>query len=51
MKQKPSITQVEIDEQVELSRTKVQSVIKELLESGKIERMGGRRYVKWNVKA
>ena len=51
MKQKPSITQREISEQVELSRSKVQNVIKKLLENGRIERTGGRRYGEWVVKA
>ena len=51
MKQKPSITQIEISEQVELSRSKVQNVIKELLENDRIERVGGRRYGKWVIKA
>lgn len=51
MKQDPSITQVEIAKQVGLSRSKVQSMIKRLLESGRIERTGGKRYGKWVVKA
>lgn len=51
MRQEPSITQVEIAKQVELSRSKVQSMVKELLESGRIERTGGKRYGKWVVKA
>ncbi len=50
MKEKPSITQLEIAKHLELSRTKVQSVIRELLNSGKVERIGGKRYGKWNVK-
>lgn len=50
MKQEPSIIQVEIPKQLELSRGKVQSIVKELLESGKIERTGGKRYGKWVVK-
>ena len=50
MKEKPSITQLEIAKHLELSRTKVQSVIRELLKSGKVERIGGKRYGKWNVK-
>lgn len=50
MRQKPSVTQIEIARYVDLSRTKVQSVIKELLDSGKIERIGGKRYGKWEVK-
>lgn len=50
MKQEPSITQVEIAKQTELSRSKVQSIVKELLESRRIERTGGKRYGKWIVK-
>lgn len=50
MRQRPSITQIEIARHFDLSRTKVQSVIKELLDSGQIERIGGKRYGKWNVK-
>ena len=50
MKEKPYITQLEIAKHLELSRTKVQSVIRELLKSGKVERIGGKRYGKWNVK-
>ena len=51
MGKKPSVTQIEIAKHVGLSRTKVQSVIKELLGSGRIERIGGKRYGKWDVKA
>lgn len=51
MKQESLITQVEIVKQIELSRSKVQSVVKELLESSKIERMGGKRYGRWVAKA
>ena len=50
MEEKPSVTQLEIAQHLELSRTKVQSVIRELLKSGKVERIGGKRYGKWNVK-
>ena len=50
MEEKPSVTQLEIAQHLELSRTKVQSVIRELLNSGKVERIGGKRYGKWNVK-
>ena len=50
MKEKPSVTQSEIAKHLELSRTKVQSVVRELLKSGKVERIGGKRYGKWNVK-
>ena len=50
MEEKLSVTQLEIAQHLELSRTKVQSVIRELLKSGKVERIGGKRYGKWNVK-
>lgn len=50
MRQKPSVTQIEIARHFDLSRTKVQSVIKGLLDSGQIERTGGKRYGKWDVK-
>ena len=50
MKEKPSVRQLEIAKHLEFSKTKVQSVIKELLESGKVERIGNKRYGKWNVK-
>lgn len=50
MRQEPKITQVEIAEKVGLSRSKVQSVIKRLLESDRIERTGGRRYGRWFIK-
>ena len=50
MKEKPSVTQLEIAKHFELSKTKVQSVITEHLESGKVERIGDKRYEKWNVK-
>lgn len=51
MRQKPSVTQIEIARHFDLSRTKVQSVIKGLMDSGQIERIGGKRYGKWDVKA
>ena len=51
MKQRPLITQVEIAGQIGHLRSKVQNVIKKLLENGRIERTGGRRYGKWSVKA
>lgn len=51
MGKKPFVTQIEIAKHVGLSRTKIQSVIKELLGSGRIERIGGKRYGKWDVKA
>ena len=50
MKEKPFITQLEIAKHLELLRTKVQSVIREFLKSGKVERIGGKRYGKWDVK-
>lgn len=50
MKEKPFVMRLEIAKHLELSRTKVQSVIRELLNSGKVERIGGKRYGKWNVK-
>ena len=48
MKEKPFVKQLEIAKHFELSKTK--SVITELLESGKVERIGDKRYGKWNVK-
>ncbi len=50
MRQKPSVTQIEIARHFGLSRTKVQSATKGLMDSGQIGRIGGKRYGKWDVK-
>ncbi len=50
IEQNPQITQKEIAQKMNLSRTKIQSVMRELSDSGRIGRIGGKRQGKWIVK-
>ena len=50
LKEKPSLTQVELSEMLEKSRRTVQTLMKELLEEGVIERIGSKKNGSWLVK-
>lgn len=49
IKEEPQITQLQLQERLELSRRKVQRVMKKLREKGVIEHIGSKRSSYWNV--
>lgn len=49
IKEEPQITQLQLQERLELSRSKVQRVMKKLREKGVIEHIGSKRSGYWNV--
>lgn len=49
IKEEPQITQIQLQERLELSRSKVQRVMKKLREKGVIEHIGSKRSGYWNV--
>ena len=49
LKENPKITQPQLQERLELSRSKVQRVMKKLTEKGVIEHVGSKRNGYWNV--
>ena len=49
IKEEPQITQPQLQERLELSRSKVQRVMKKLREKGVIEHVGSKRNGYWNV--
>ena len=50
MREKPTVTQKELQEVLNESRTHIQGVIKELVNEGTIERKGGKRFGFWEIK-
>ena len=49
IKEEPQITQLQLQERLELSRSEVQRVMKKLREKGVIEHIGSKRSGYWNV--
>ena len=50
MKEEPTVTQVRLMEEFNLTRKQVQKIIKDLREEGGVERQGSNRSGKWMVK-
>jgi len=49
LKGNPKIKQMDLVAELNTSRATVQRLMKELVESGKIERKGGKRYGYWKI--
>ena len=50
LREKPTVTQKELQEVLNETRTHIQGVIKELVNEGTIERKGGKRFGFWEIK-
>lgn len=50
LQNQPTVTQKELQEALNETRTHIQKVIKELVDEGKIERKGGKRFGFWEIK-
>ena len=50
LKNQPTATQKELQEAFNETRTHIQKIVKELVDEGKIERKGGKRFGYWEVK-
>ena len=50
MKEEPTVTQVRLMEEFNLTRKQVYEIIKDLREEGVVERQGSNRSGKWMVK-
>ena len=50
LEENPSITQIKLMEEFDLSRKQIQKIIKDLREDGLVERQGSNRNGKWVVK-